>query len=189
MADPQRDAQKSPKREDASAPALVLEDFLPYRIRRIADAVSLGFSRIYRERFGLTRPEWRALATLGQFGTTTATAIGIHSAMHKTKVSRAVAELERRRWLVRGADPQDRRLEHLSLTKAGLAVYAELVPLAFAFENELLSRMPTDRAAIIQALEAIERGLGLAARTFSRPAADKAHAAARDDGPRRSPPG
>jgi len=38
---------------------------------------------------------------LGQRGTMTATALGEQSAMHKTKVSRAVAELERRRWLVR----------------------------------------------------------------------------------------
>ena len=71
----------------------MLEDFLAYRIRRLADAFSLEFSRVYRDRYGLSRPEWRTLATLGEFGRTTATAIGAHSSMHKTKVSRAVAAL------------------------------------------------------------------------------------------------
>ena len=75
---------------------LALESFLPYRLNRLADAVSREFSRIYRDRYGLTRPEWRLLATLGQYGTMTATAVGAHSAMHKTKVSRAVAALEKR---------------------------------------------------------------------------------------------
>jgi DNA-binding MarR family transcriptional regulator len=174
----------------AGSQTLVLEDFLAYRIRRLADAVSLDFSRIYRERYGLTRPEWRALATLGQFGTTTATAIGVHSAMHKTKVSRAVAELEKRRWLTRSADPEDRRLEHLALTKAGLEVYRELVPLAIRFEAELLQRMaPADRSALLQALAATEAALGLARPGVSSPAADSGRAAARDDARRQAPRG
>src|SRR3954449_9421287 len=104
---------------------LRLETFLPYRLYRLADAVSREFSAIYKDRHGLTRPEWRTLAGLGQHGTMTATALGEQSAMHKTKVSRAVAELERRRWLVRTADENDRRIEHLALTKAGLAAYRE----------------------------------------------------------------
>ena len=76
----------------------------------------------------------------------TATALGEQSAMHKTKVSRAVAELERRRWLTRTPDENDRRVEHLALTKAGLAAYREMVPLAKAFERELLARLSAERA-------------------------------------------
>ena len=45
---------------------LELEMFLPYRLNRLADAVSREFSKIYRDRYGLTRPEWRTLAGLGQ---------------------------------------------------------------------------------------------------------------------------
>ncbi|MCV0395505.1 MAG: MarR family transcriptional regulator [Rhizobiaceae bacterium] len=116
---------------------LRLESFLPYRLNRLADAVSRDFARIYRERYGLTRPEWRLLATLGQYGRMTATEIGRHSAMHKTKVSRAVAALEKRRWLTRQADEADRRLEHLQLTQAGADAYGDMVPFARAFEERL----------------------------------------------------
>ncbi|WP_287263875.1 MarR family transcriptional regulator, partial [Mesorhizobium sp.] len=101
------------------ADTLELESFLPYRLYRLADAVSREFSRVYKDRHGLTRPEWRTLAGLGQHGTMTATALGEQSAMHKTKISRAVAELERRRWLTRKPDEKDRRVEHLTLTNAG----------------------------------------------------------------------
>lgn len=139
---------------------LALEGFLPYRLNRLADAVSREFQKIYKQRHGLTRPEWRTLATLGQFGTMTATAIGGHSSMHKTKVSRAVAELEQRKWLERTVDPEDRRVEQLSLTKAGEKIYREMVPLARCFEKTILDRISdTDRAAVAKALSALEAAL------------------------------
>jgi DNA-binding MarR family transcriptional regulator len=126
---------------------LELETFLPYRLYRLADLVSREFAAVYKDRLGLTRPEWRVLAGLGQHGTLTAKTLGEQSAMHKTKVSRAVAELERRRWLVRTPDGNDRRVEHLTLTKAGLAAYGEMVPLAKAFERRLSQAMGAARLA------------------------------------------
>ncbi|CDX53353.1 Transcriptional regulator [Mesorhizobium plurifarium] len=139
---------------------LELESFLPYRLYRLADTVSREFSRIYKDRHGLTRPEWRTLSGIGQRGTMTATELGEQSAMHKTKVSRAVAELERRRWLIRTPDENDRRVEHLALTKAGLAAYREMVPLAKAFERELLGRLSADeRVAIVTGVAALEGAL------------------------------
>ena len=144
------------------AEILALESFLPYRLNRLAEAVSREFSKIYRDRFGLTRPEWRTLATLGEFGTATATAIGEHSSMHKTKVSRAVAELEKRKWLTRTPDAADRRVEHLALTKMGRGAYLELVPLAKAFEQRLLERATrADREALLSGVRALERTLDL----------------------------
>jgi DNA-binding MarR family transcriptional regulator len=141
---------------------LLLDDFLPYRLNRLADAVSREFAVIYRERYGLTRPEWRTLATLGQFGTMTATAVGQHSAMHKTKVSRAVAGLERRKWLARKADAADRRIEHLTLTAAGMKTYRALVPLAREFEARFLAKLrERQRTAIPEALTLLERAAGL----------------------------
>ncbi|TKT80945.1 MarR family transcriptional regulator [Aquamicrobium sp. LC103] len=139
---------------------LELESFLPYRFNRLADAVSRDFARIYRDKYGLTRPEWRLLATLGQYGVMTATGIGEHSAMHKTKVSRAVAALEKRKWLVRDACPTDRRVEYLALSKTGAAAYRELVPLATGFEAKMLESLSEeDRGALLRGLEALERVL------------------------------
>lgn len=142
------------------ADILALETFLPYRLNRLADAVSRDFSDIYRSLYGLTRPEWRLLAGLGQYGTMTATAVGRHSAMHKTKVSRAVSALEKRGWLKRAVSATDRRVEHLTLSRTGEATYRTLVPLAVTFEAELLARLSqADREAVQRGLQALEKAM------------------------------
>ncbi|HWK13953.1 MAG TPA: MarR family transcriptional regulator [Rhizobiaceae bacterium] len=139
---------------------LELERFLPYRLNRLAEAVSRDFARTYRERLGLTRPEWRLLATLGQFGTMTATAVGAHSAMHKTKVSRAVAALEKRGWLARATDTDDRRIERLTLTSRGAATYRDMVPVAKAFEARIDAMLgKQERAALARGLAALEKAV------------------------------
>ena len=114
-----------------------LETFLPYRLNQAAERVSQRFAAQYRDRYRMTRPEWRALAALGSYGRMTATEIGANSSMHKTKVSRAVRALEEKRWLKRSEDMSDRRIEHLELTPAGKRIYGEMVALAHAYEEEL----------------------------------------------------
>jgi DNA-binding MarR family transcriptional regulator len=139
-----------------------LEVFLPYRMSRIAAAISRRFRTIYRDQAGLTIPEWRVLATLAQFGTGTAACIGLHSDMHKTKVSRAVRGLEKRHWLKRRPSPADGRQELLTLSPAGARAYAEIVPKMLALERELLGRLPPQAAqALLEALPEVERLLGL----------------------------
>ncbi len=138
---------------------LALESFLPYRLNRLASVVSLKFRAVYGPHHDLTVPEWRVLATLAQFGTMTAKVIGAHSAMHKTKVSRAVRALEERRWLVRSRSEFDRREEGLTLTAAGLRSYAEIVPRALAFEAALLAELGPHAAPLLTALKRMEAGL------------------------------
>lgn len=143
-------------------PSLTLENFLPYRLNRIGAAVSVTFRAVYRDTYGLTVPEWRVLATLGQFEAMGAKAIGQHSAMHKTKVSRAVKALEERRWLVRQTNEADRREETLRLTHLGRQAYEKIVPEALAFERQLLRDLgPEAAAGVIKALDELERVLAL----------------------------
>ena len=140
---------------------LILETFLPYRLNRLNAAVSRDFRAVYGRDYDLTVPEWRVLATLGQFEEIGATAIGAHSAMHKTKVSRAVRALEKRRWLTRRELPQDRREEMLRLTPLGQEAYAEIVPRALAFERALLEGVGADAAALLALLERLEAHVGV----------------------------
>lgn len=145
--------------------ALKLEDFLPYRLNVCANIVSNALSRIYAERYKIGVPEWRVLVTLGQFGMMTAKAIGIHSHMHKTKVSRAVAMLERRKLVTRRANRDDLREAFLSLTPAGRDIYSDLAPNALEFARKLMETVePADRAALSRALNKLtERSAQIAA--------------------------
>ncbi|WP_293799335.1 MarR family winged helix-turn-helix transcriptional regulator [uncultured Bosea sp.] len=135
---------------------LALEHFLPYRLNRLSSAVSQQFRAVYGPHHDLTVPEWRVLATLAQFGTMTAKAIGKHSSMHKTKVSRAVRALEERRWLTRCESEHDRREESLSLTAPGLQAYGEIVPRALAFEAGILAALGPHAEPLLRALALME---------------------------------
>ena len=135
---------------------LELEHFLPYRLNRIAAAVSQDFRSVYGPHHDLTIPEWRVLATLGQFEAISGKAIGQHSSMHKTKVSRAVRALEERRWLKRRESEEDRREEILTLTTLGQKAYREIVPKALAFERRILDELGPDATPLLGILDRLE---------------------------------
>ncbi|HTV26522.1 MAG TPA: MarR family transcriptional regulator [Xanthobacteraceae bacterium] len=132
---------------------LKLEQFLPYQLNVVASLVSLALSRVYARRYRIGVPEWRVLVTLGQYGVMTGKAIGAHTHMHKTKVSRAVALLEKRRLLVRRSNRADMRESFLSLTAGGRAMYEELAPHALEFAQRLTEILtPADREVFDRAV-------------------------------------
>jgi DNA-binding MarR family transcriptional regulator len=150
---------------DPPTAPLKLEEFLPYRLNVVASLVSQALSRIYVDRYGIGVPEWRILVTLGQFETMTAKAIGAHSHMHKTKVSRAASALERRNFVVRRENRADRREAFLSLTPAGRAIYNDLAPGALEFARRLFETIdPADRAAFERAVARLTEQSRLLAR-------------------------
>ena len=132
---------------------LKLEHFLPYQFNVISNLVSQALSRVYSRRYGIGVPEWRVLVTLGQYGVMTAKAVGAHTHMHKTKVSRAVALMEKRRLLNRRANRDDMREAFLSLTTSGRTMYEEVAPHALDFARRLTEILtPGDREAFNRAL-------------------------------------
>jgi DNA-binding MarR family transcriptional regulator len=144
---------------------LKLEKFLPYQLNVVASLTSQALSRVYSRRYGIGVPDWRVLVTLGQYGVMTGKDIGAHTHMHKTKVSRAVAVLEKRKLLLRRANRADMRESFLSLTPAGRAMYEELAPHALDFTRKLTEILsPGDRDAFDRALKRLpERSAELVA--------------------------
>lgn len=138
-----------------------LENFLPYRLDRISEALSRHFQPVYRDEHGMTRPEWKVLAHLGQAETLTAREIVRRTGLHKTKVSRAVSALENRRWLERNRDEADRRIEHLTLTRTGRKGYDSLTALLKTREAELLNRLTGEEMETVgRALAILDRVTG-----------------------------
>ncbi|MEM8787334.1 MAG: MarR family transcriptional regulator [Pseudomonadota bacterium] len=126
-----------------------LEDFLPYLLNQAADTLSLKFQRHYKARYGILRTEWRVLFHLGRYGPLTATEICDRARLHKTKVSRAVAALERKRFLARRESKQDRRQSILALTRQGRAAFDDLHAAARAFDAEIQADFTREEAAIL----------------------------------------
>jgi DNA-binding MarR family transcriptional regulator len=137
---------------------LKLNQFLPYRLVHLAETVSRSFSQIYADQYGIGIPEWRLIATLGEHEAMTARDIGTATSMHKTKVSRAVAALENRGFVVREKNPEDLREQVLKLSPRGNEVYLELVPKALAYSKELENAL-TDgqRKALSEIFERLDK--------------------------------
>jgi len=142
--------------DEAKSAPLKLEEFLPYQLSLVASLVSQALSRVYARRYKIGVPEWRVLVTLGQHGTLTGKVIGVRTQMHKTKVSRAVAVLEKRKLLLRRTNRADMRESFLSLTGSGRAMYEEVAPHALDFARRLTDIVaPGDREAFDRALQLI----------------------------------
>ncbi len=123
----------------ARSPKLHLEKFLPYRLSVLSNTVSSAIAAAYFMNFGLTIPEWRVMAVLAANPGLSAAEVTARTAMDKVAVSRAVAALQAAGRLHRTTAHADRRRTHLALTRAGVRVYAQVVPMALQYERNLVA--------------------------------------------------
>lgn len=118
-----------------------LEAFLPYQLSVLSARVSLRFSDLYKQKFGITLPEWRVVAHLSHAGTVSVREIHQRVDMDKSKVSRAATRLEVAGYVSKRVNGGDRRLVELELTQKGRDMIAELTPIAQAYEAHVLAAL------------------------------------------------
>ena len=134
-----------------------LETFFPYRLAVLAEQVSLATAQVYRERFALTRDEWRVLAALAHQGEIRAADVKDRTTLDKMQVSRALARLEAQGLAARAPDPDDGRASRVRLLPAGNALYRKIVPMVQAREEYLLSDLsPQERDVFAAAIDKVE---------------------------------
>jgi DNA-binding MarR family transcriptional regulator len=131
---------------------LDLDHFLPYRLSILSNRASDAIARHYSERFGLSVPEWRVMAVLGQTPGLSARDVAARTAMDKVQVSRAVSSLVDARRVKRDEDETDGRVTRLSLTSKGQAIYDEVVPLALHLEEVFLAALTVEERKTLNAL-------------------------------------
>ncbi len=126
-----------------------LQQFFPYRLAVLSESVSQAIAQVYRDRFGLTRDEWRVLAALVDCGTVKTARVIEHTTLEKMQVSRAVARLERDGLIERLPDPDDGRGWRLRLKPAGRTLYQKIVPAAAAREAFLLEALSDEERRLL----------------------------------------
>lgn len=131
---------------------LDLDRFVPYRLSVLTNRVSNAIARTYSERFGLSIPEWRVMAVLGQASGLSAGEVARRTEMDKVQVSRAVATLVKRRRVQKQSDSADGRVTRLALTARGRAIYDEIVPHALELEEEFLAALEGDEREALNGL-------------------------------------
>lgn len=130
-----------------------LDAFLPYQLAVLAARVSHGFSDLYRQKFGISTPEWRVVAHLSQAGSVSVREIHQKVDMDKSKVSRAASKLETAGYVTKRINGSDRRLVELELTEKGRAMIDELAPIAQAYEAQVLATLGEHGSCFRTALE------------------------------------
>jgi DNA-binding MarR family transcriptional regulator len=137
--------------------SLRLNQFIPYQLVNLAKRVSDSCSSIYSEQFGISIAEWRVLARLGEHTELNSRGLGERTLMDKSRVSRALKQLEDKGYLSRRLDGEDNRASYLALTEAGRNLYSKITPQALKWEAELLSALDVpeyrDLLRIIEKLE------------------------------------
>jgi DNA-binding MarR family transcriptional regulator len=136
----------------------VLDGFLPYRVSVTAGRLSREFSRVYQERFGLSRAEWRVMAHLSQEAEVSVREIHARVDMDKSKVSRAATRLEEAGVITKRISDHDRRLVVLALTDKGTEMMAELAEAARAYQAKLLERLGPGAVGFLSGLDTLMAG-------------------------------
>lgn len=120
---------------------LILADFLPYRLSVLSNRVSGGIAQLYEGRFGVTLNQWRIMAVIGGEPDISAGQVAERTAMDKVAVSRSIKKLLELGHVERHFAEDDKRRSVLALSEQGYDIYWQVVPLARAWEQNLVSSL------------------------------------------------
>ncbi len=130
------------KRKSGDAELVDITGFLSHRILVLSSTLGRWASREYASRFGVTLPEWRVLSVVAAHDTLTAQELAEILAMDKAIVSRTLAVLVDRKWVVVKVDPDDRRRRPASLTAAGRALCLRISQASKDRQQRLVRGLP-----------------------------------------------
>ena len=136
--------------------SLRLDAFIPYLLSVTSNVVSDAIASSYQALFGLSIPEWRLIAVIGEDDGITQQQVGRRTRMDKVTVSRATIGLVDRGLVDRRPHASDRRSQSLHLTKAGHDLYEQVGPKALELERRIFASFdPAEIAAFSDMLARI----------------------------------
>ena len=106
------------------------------------------------QEFGLSRVEFVVIYSLALMNGVTASEIASSTAFPKNTLSRAVNRLSKLGYIARSTQAMDRRMQYLSLTPFGQAIYDAAMPRFVAFEQEMLAPLSLVEQETLNALMA-----------------------------------
>jgi len=137
-----------------------LRRFFPYRFSILEQRLSKAIAQKYMTDFGLSRVEWRVMASLAEFEKTSAREICEFTHLEKMQVSRAISSFKRSSIVLQKKNNDDQRLTELSLTKKGWKIYRKIIPLVKAQEQNILSVLSeTEQKQLHKILNKLEQAL------------------------------
>lgn len=140
---------------------LNLSQFFPYQLSRLEQHISQTIAQHYIKGFNLSRMEWRVMATVAMFNSTTAKHICEFTGMEKMQVSRAIKRMQQIDLVEHKMNSQDRRSSQISLTHTGLELYQKILPLVKKEEQHILSMLTkSEQNQLRHIIDKLENSLG-----------------------------
>ena len=134
-----------------------VDDLLLYRLGQFSAVAGAMVVRLCEGGHGITRREWGVLAQLhGHPAGVLPSALAERMQRDRARTSRALSSLQAKGLVQRVALPSDRRSARVSLTPAGQALYAVLMPQVQAINARILSVLaPAQKQAFDEALASL----------------------------------
>ena len=161
-----------------------LDDLLLYRLSRLLAVAGGMVIRLCEGRFGITRREWRLLATLASRGELSSSQLAEHAQLDRARTSKAVGSLVAKQLVSRTQPAGDRRQVVLRLSSKGQLLYDALFPLVAQINAELMTVLSdADAARLDEALHRLQARAEAMVAQAELPKADR-----RRKGSRPAPP-
>jgi DNA-binding MarR family transcriptional regulator len=143
-----------------------LQLYITYRLSTLSGKLNRQASVVLKKAGNLRVPEWRILALLNLQGELNGSKIADLVNVDPGLVSRSLRALEKRGLIATRRGDDDRRITFTSLTPAGRALHAKVLPAMQRRQQHLLSALTTEeRAAFLRITDKLQ--LAAEAREFS----------------------
>lgn len=153
----------------SSGSHLNVEDFLTFRVTRLANAMRTNVTKPYLGAFGLSLPEWRLLALVARFAPMRFSEVTARSGMDKGQVSRTLRVMATR-GLTKTKTIKDRTSRStealaapvmVSITAKGTSLYKQVLPVARKRQADmLLTLSQSERVALYSILTKLSATVG-----------------------------
>lgn len=136
---------------DMSTPvsSFELQNFIPCQFAASAQTVVRAIACVLEEKFGISLPEWKVLATVADSPNLCAVAVAKTAGMDTVAVSRAVTKLIDQGYISRELDRDDRRRSVLNLSERGAVLHQQIVPQAKELQDSLMANLSEEEMDVL----------------------------------------
>ncbi len=127
-----------------------LSDMLMYRLYQAWSQANPVFLRLCEGRFGITRREWRVLASAVEGGIMNSAELAAAAKLDPVRTSRTLGTLCEKGWLRRLHDGADRRMVRVEATDEGIACYRALFPEVSHLNDLLVQDLSDEEVALLR---------------------------------------
>jgi MarR family transcriptional regulator, organic hydroperoxide resistance regulator len=135
--------------ESAEPRCVVLEEYIPYLVNRIAVRLIKNAAPHFKA-LGLTVAEWRILMAVRENPAIRFGALRVLTSLEPPTLSRLIGALCRRRLLLRRIGASDNRAIEVSLTDAGHALVTRSLPWADEVEDGILRGLAPAQVTLLR---------------------------------------